>query len=323
MIYKDIPRDKTIFITGGAGFIGSHLVEAIADSNKITIYDNFCRNALQYTNLAQHKNVQIIEGDVLDLQKLKSLMKGIDICIHAAAIAGIYSVVKNSTLTMKVNFIGTYNVLEAAVKNNVKRLIYFSTSEVYGPFIYKGKETDTTTLGPIGEKRWVYAVSKLASEHFALTYAEDYEIEIVLIRPFNIYGPRQIGEGAIQQMIKKALINEDITVYNDGNQIRSWCFISDFVEALCKSLYFEEAKNQLFNIGNPQATITVLGLAQKIIHMTKSSSKIIFKEHPGPEVEMRIPDISKVTRWLNFNPKISLEEGLSITIEWYKKYKVM
>ncbi len=315
---ENIPKEKKIFITGGAGFIGSHIVEALADYNQITIYDNFCRNALQYTNLSRHKNVNIIEGDVLDQQKLKLEMKNKDICIHAAAIAGIYSVVKNTTLTMKVNFIGTYNVLEAAIKNKIKRFVYFSTSEVYGPFVYKGKETDSTTLGQIGEKRWIYAISKLASEHFAFAYAEDYDIEIVLIRPFNIYGPRQIGEGAIQQMIKKALTNENITVYNDGNQIRSWCYISDFMEAFCKTLYFEEAKNQLFNIGNPQATITVLALAQKIIQMTNSSSKIVFKDHPGPEVEMRIPDIHKAFSLLNFNPKISLEDGLKLTINWYR-----
>jgi nucleoside-diphosphate-sugar epimerase len=313
-------KGKLILITGGAGFIGSHIVEKLADDNMIIIYDNFCRNALQYTNLARHKNVRIVEADVLDQARLKAEMRNVDICIHAAAIAGIYSVVKNSTLTMKVNFIGTYNVLEAAVKNNIKRLIYFSTSEVYGPFVYKGKETDATTLGPVGQKRWVYSISKLASEHFAYTYAEDYDIEIVSVRPFNIYGPRQIGEGAIQQMIKRALVNEDLIIYNDGSQIRSWCYISDFISAFYKILYLDEAKNQLFNIGNPQATITVLGLAQKIIEMTASTSKIVFKEHPGPEVEMRVPDINKAIKLLDFRPKVGLQEGLKLTIDWYKDY---
>ncbi|OGF67655.1 MAG: epimerase [Candidatus Fischerbacteria bacterium RBG_13_37_8] len=314
--------NKRLFITGGAGFIGSHLVEKLIEHNEVIIYDNFCRNALQYTELAKNPNVKIIEGDVLDQQKLKWEMKNVDICIHAAAIAGIYSVVKNSTLTMKVNFIGTYNALEAAVKNNVKRFIDFSTSEVYGPFIFRGKETDATTLGPVGERRWVYAVSKLAGEHFAHTYAEDYDIEIITIRPFNIYGPRQIGEGAIQQMVRRALRNEDIIVYNDGTQIRAWCYISDFIEALYNALYLEEAKNQLFNIGNPQTTITVLGLAQKIMQMTQSTANIIFKVHPGPEVEMRVPDISKACSLLHFTPKINLEDGLKSTIEWYKSFLV-
>lgn len=313
-------KNKTIFITGGAGFIASHLIERLIDDNKVVIYDNFARNAFHYTNLDKHTNITVIKGDVLDYEHLSSTMKDVDICIHAAAIAGIYSVGKKAIHTFKVNFLGTYNALEAAVQNGVKRFVDFSTSEVYGPFVYRGKETDSTTLGPIGEKRWVYAISKLAGEHFAHTYEEEYGLAVVTIRPFNIYGPRQVGEGAIQQMVHRALKNEDIVVYNDGTQIRSWCYISDFVDAFCRVLYMENAKNQSFNIGNPQATITVLGLAEKIIAMTKSHSKIIFRAHPGTEVEMRVPDISKAHSLLGYEPKISLSHGLKQTINWYKKH---
>jgi len=310
--------NKTIFITGGAGFIASHLIERLINENNIIVYDNFTRNALKFTEISNHPNLNIIKGDVLESEHLCHSMKNLDICIHAAAIAGIYSVTNNATLTMKVNFIGTYNALEAAVKNKVKRFIDFSTSEVYGPFVYKGKETDSTTLGPVGEKRWVYAVSKLAGEHFAHTYKEEYDLDVITIRPFNVYGPRQVGEGAIQQMVNQALKNEDLTIYNDGTQIRAWCYVTDFVDALYSALFKEEAKNQIFNIGNPEATVTVLGLAEKIIEMTESKSKIIFKAHPGPEVAMRVPDISKASSLLNYYPKVNLENGLQKTIEWYK-----
>jgi len=317
---EDGIKNKKILITGGAGFIASHLIERLINDNKVIIYDNLLRNAFQYTGLDKHTNLKFIKGDVLDFESLNKTMEGVDICVHAAAVAGIFSVGKNATLTMKVNFIGTYHALESAVKNNVKRFIDFSTSEVYGPFVYKGKETDFTTLGPVGEKRWVYAISKLAGEHFAHTYEEEYGIEVVTVRPFNVYGPRQMGEGAIQQMITRALKNEDITVFNDGTQIRSWCYVTDFIDALYNAMHIKNAGNHIFNIGNPQATITVLGLAEKIISLTKSKSKIVFKAHPGPEVEMRVPDISKSCSLLGFRPKVSLDEGLSSSIEWYKKY---
>lgn len=311
-------RNKKILITGGAGFIASHLIERLINDNKVTIFDNFTRNAFQYTNLDKHPNLEVVKGDVLDKEGIINAMKDVDICVHAAAIAGIYSVGENATLTMKVNFVGTYNTLEAAVKNKVERFIDFSTSEVYGPFVFRGKETDSTTLGPVGEKRWVYAISKLAGEHFAHTYSEEYGIDVITVRPFNVYGPRQVGEGAIQQMINHALKNEDIVVYNDGAQIRSWCYVTDFIDALYNALFMNESKNHVFNIGNPQATVTVLGLAEKIKEMINSRSKIVFKPHPGPEVEMRIPDVNKACLLLNYKPKVNLEDGLKESIDWYK-----
>jgi len=313
---------KKIFITGGAGFIASYVIEKLIEENEVIVYDNLRRNAIRFLHVQDHQNFRFIHGDVLDFENLVTSMQGADICVHAAAIAGIYSVGENSTMTMKVNLIGSYNALEAAVKNQVKRFVDFSTSEVYGPFIYRGKETDNTTLGPVGEKRWVYAVSKLATEHFAHAYGHDYNLEVVTVRPFNIFGPRQIGEGAVQQMINKALRGEDLIVYNDGSQIRSWCYVTDFVEALYHALFWENARNQIFNIGNPQATITVNGLAETILRLTGAQSKIVFTPHPGPEVEIRVPDISKARLLLNYTPKVTLEEGLKSTIAWYRQQQI-
>ncbi len=316
----DVIKNKKIFITGGAGFIASHLIERLIDNNKVVIYDNLLRNAFHYTDLKEHPNIEFIKGDVLDFDLLSETMQGADICVHAAAIAGIFSVGKKATRTIKVNFIGTYHALEAAVKNKVKRFVDFSTSEVYGPFVYKGKESDSTTLGPVGEKRWVYAISKLAAEHFAHNYEAEFGLEVVTVRPFNIYGPRQVGEGAIEQMVTRALKNEPITVFNEGTQIRSWCYVTDFVDALYSTLHNSDAHNQIFNIGNPQATITVLNLARAIISMTESRSKINYKVHPGPEVEMRIPDICKASSLLGYIPKVNLEDGLVKSIAWYKDH---
>jgi len=309
-----------IVVTGGAGFIASHIIDRLVEKNSIVVYDNMKRNALRYSPHHDHRNVKIVEGDVLDAARLEECIKGADICVHAAAIAGIYSVGDSITRTMKVNLIGAYNALEAAVKHKVARFMDFSTSEIYGPYSYRSTEADMAKVGPASEKRWIYAISKLAAEHFAHAYADDFGIKVVTIRPFNIYGPRQVGEGAVQQMVGRALKNSDITVFNDGSQIRSWCYVDDFADAFVKGMEDAKAEGEVFNIGNPQATTTVLGLAETLIRLTGSKSKIQFKPHPGPEVEIRMPDISKARKLLAYEPKVGLEDGLERAIAWYREH---
>ena len=309
-----------IVVTGGAGFIASHIIDRLVGDNKIVIYDNMKRNAFQYSPNHGHKNVTIVQGDVLDAARLDEALKGADICIHAAAIAGIYSVGDSITRTMKVNLIGAYNALESSVKHKVPRFMDFSTSEIYGPYSFRSREDDVAKVGPASEKRWIYAISKLAGEHFAHAYADDFGIKVVTIRPFNIYGPRQVGEGAVQQMVGKALADRDITVFNDGSQIRSWCYVDDFASAFVKAMHMDSAVGQVFNIGNPQATTTVLGLAETLIRLTGSKSKIVFKPHPGPEVEIRMPDIAKARRLLEYEPAVGLDVGLNRSIEWYRQH---
>jgi nucleoside-diphosphate-sugar epimerase len=311
---------KRVLITGGAGFIGSYLVEALLLENEVIVYDNLRRNALQYTKCIGHPNLALIKADVLDRERLTQAMEGVDVCIHSAAIAGIYSVGESVLQTLNVNLLGTVNALEAAVATGVRKVVEFSTSEVYGPFVYRGSEADRLSIGPTGEKRWTYALSKLASEHFAYAYSTQYSLPIVTVRPFNVYGPRQVGEGAIQQMTLSALRGEDIVVYNDGTQVRSWCFVRDFVDGLLLVLEADLGLHSTFNLGNPQATVTVLGLAQAILRLTGSSSRIVFRPHPGPEVEMRIPDIQKASKEVGFKASVGLEDGLRSTIDWYRKH---
>ncbi|MDP8247625.1 MAG: NAD-dependent epimerase/dehydratase family protein [Candidatus Tritonobacter lacicola] len=313
-------KGKNIIITGGAGFIGSRICERLVGNNTVTIYDNFKRDALRFTALRKNKNLRIIEGDVLDGAKLEDAMCGADIVIHCAAVAGIYSVGVNAGQTIKVNFLGLYNALESAVRKNVKLFMDFSTSEVYGPFVFRGKESDSTTLGPVGEKRWIYAVSKLAGEHLAHTYSEEHGLGVVTIRPFNIYGPGQVGDGAVKEMVTKALRGAPITVYNDGTQIRAWCYIDDFIDAVIAALEEKRAVGEVINIGNPREAVTVLQLAEEIRRRTGLQPDILFREHPGPEVQMRIPDIGKAGKLLGFSPRVSLGEGLDRSIAWYNKH---
>ncbi len=311
---------KNIFITGGAGFIANTLIQRLIADNKITVYDNFHRDTLSNSGYADHANITIVKGDVLDSDLLTSSMKGADVVIHAAGIAGIDTVIKNPVTTMRVNMIGTANALEAARINGVSnRFIDFSTSEVFGSMAFKSSETDETVSGSAGEARWTYAVSKLAGEHLAHAYHTQHNLPVVTVRPFNVYGPGQTGEGAIQIFIKKALANEDIYIYGDGNQIRAWCFVDDFVECLFKCLENDKAVGESFNIGNARAVITILGLAQTVCRVLNSSSKIHFKDALSADIALRIPSVEKSTELLDFKAKIDLEEGILRTAEWMKK----
>lgn len=313
-------KGKRIFITGGAGFIGSHLVERIIDGNEIVVFDTLYRNALQYTKLGKYKNLKLIKGDVLDVNAVEKNIANSDIVIHMAAIAGIKTAVEKPTTTLRINLIGSYNVLEACRKKDVDRFISFSTSEVYGPRIYEADEAGMTTLGPIGKPRWVYAMSKLASEFLADGYHREYGIKFTSVRPFNVYGPRQIGEGAIHNFIVNAIKNEPLIVHKPGSQIRAWCYVDDVIDAMEKILTTSKSEGEVFNIGNPQATSTTLQTAKTVIRLSNSKSKIELIDFKHPEVDIRVPSIEKARRILGFEPKVSFEEGISKTIEWYKQH---
>lgn len=313
-------QDKTIFITGGAGFIANTLIRQYIENNKITVYDNFHRDTLSGSGLISHPNIRIIKGDVLDLSLLKESMKDSDIVVHAAGIAGIDTVIKDPVKTMQVNMIGTANALEAAHINGIKdRFIDFSTSEIFGSMAYKSSESDQTVSGSAGEARWVYAVSKLAGEHLAHAYFKQYHLPVVTVRPFNVYGPGQTGEGAIQIFIKKALKNEEIFINGDGAQIRAWCFVDDFVDCLIRCIEDPKAIGESFNLGNARAVMTTLGLAQTVCRVLNSSSKISHKPALSADIELRIPSVEKTENLLGFKAKVDLEEGIANTAAWFKQ----
>jgi nucleoside-diphosphate-sugar epimerase len=310
---------KRVFLTGGAGFIGTTLCAQLVRDNEVVIFDNEHRNALRYTELLNHKNVSFIHGDVLDYQAVLEGMKGCQIVVHLAAIAGVDTVIKHPVLTMKVNLLGTYHVLEAALKHGVERLVDFSTSEVFGSYAFRVQEADVTSLGPIGEIRWTYAVSKLATEHMAHNYYKEFELPTVSIRPFNIYGPLQVGLGAIHAFVVRALQGEDIVIHNDGSQIRAWCYVDDIIDGVILALTKQEAVGEAFNIGNPRSVITVYNLAREVIRLSSSKSSIRFEVRDQADVELRVPSIDKARKLLGYAPKVDLEEGLLRTIQWYRR----
>jgi nucleoside-diphosphate-sugar epimerase len=314
-------QGQRVLLTGGAGFIGTALVRRLCESNECVVFDLLRRNALTPAGLDKHANVTLIEGDVRDPAALRKAMEGCGYVVHLASIAGVDTVLKNPVPTMEIALEGTMNALRAAAERGpaIKRFVDFSTSEVFGRYAFRVGEGDVTTLGAVGEARWTYAVSKLATEHLCHCYQKQFGLPTVSIRPFNIFGPGQVGEGAVHAFVVRALKEEPISIHNEGDQIRSWCYIDDIIEGILLTLERDEAIGQSFNIGNPRATVTIYQLARTIVRLADSRSEIKFVEWPFADVELRIPDIQKAEKLLGYRPRVELEDGLMRTIVWYRE----
>ncbi len=322
-------RGTTVAITGGAGFIGSALARALvqAPDVHIVLFDNLHHDAVSGTELLQHPNVRFVQGDVRDLAAVRAALEGAHHVIHMASIAGVDTVMKMPVVTMQVSLQGTMNVLEVcqnahAAGADMRRVIDFSTSEVFGRYAFNVAESDATALGAVGEARWTYAVAKLATEHLASNYHKQYGLPTVAIRPFNIYGPGQVGTGAIHHFVRNALVGDPVVVHNDGSQIRSWCYIDDIVRGILLCMVRPEAVGQSFNLGNPRSTVTIWQLAHDIARLARSESEIRTIKWDFVDVELRVPDIGKARRLLGFEPVVDLEEGLARTIAWYRDKKL-
>jgi UDP-glucose 4-epimerase len=311
---------KSIFITGGAGFIGSTLVGRLVENNQVVIYDNFARDSIQSRPYRNHPNLTVVTGDILDFEHLCGAMKGADIVVHCAAIAGIDTVIKSPVTTMRVNMVGSANVLEAASRlSRCDRVVCFSTSEVFGQHAFMSSESDNTVTGNVGEARWTYAVSKLAEEHLAISYHQEKWLPVVVIRPFNVYGPGQVGEGALKTFIQRAITNATIEIHGDGTQIRAWCYVDDMIDGLLLAMAHPRAVGESFNIGNQKAVVTIYGLANTVVRVLDSESAIVFSRKSYADVELRIPSVRKARELIGFEAKVDLEEGIRRTAEFYRK----
>jgi UDP-glucose 4-epimerase len=308
-------------LTGGAGFIGTTLTRRLIDENEIVVLDNLHRDALAGTDLSGHPSLTFVQGDVLDADAVRDTICGATHVVHLAAIAGVDTVLESPVRTMRVNLIGTYNVLEAAQAtiDTVERLVDFSTSEVFGRHAYKVEEIHETAQGSVGEARWTYAVSKLAGEHMAHAYYHEFGLPTCSLRPFNVYGPGQIGGGAIRAFIETVLAGEDLIIHGDGSQIRAWCYVDDLVDALLLVLERPEAVGEVFNVGNQRSVVTIFDLASRIRRLMGADVEIKFRPLHYTDVEMRIPNVDKARALLGWEPKVDLDEGLARTIAWYRE----
>ena len=306
-----------ILLTGGSGFIGSHLSNELLkdDKNKLIIVDNLLTGNLEnIQNLLDSKNLSFIEHDVQDHIDIDEKL---DYVLHLASAASPVAYTENPINTLKAGSLGTINTLGLARKHNAEYFLA-STSEVYGdPLISPQNEEYWGNVNPNGE-RSMYDEAKRFAEAATATYARSYNLKTKIIRIFNTYGPNmQLNDGrVVTNLIVQALNNEDLTIYGDGTQTRSFSYVSDTVAgiiAMMNSRHYE-----VFNIGNPYE-MTVEELAETILELTDSKSKIIYKPLPNDDPKQRRPDIKKAKDKLNWEPKVDLKTGLTSTIDWIKK----
>ena len=306
---------KTAVVTGGAGFLGSYLCEKLlAEGLKVICVDNLLTgNINNISHLVGNENFQFVKHDVTNYIFLPG---EIDYILHFASPASPVDYLQLPIQTLKVGSLGTHKALGLA-KEKKARFLLASTSEVYGdPEVHPQKEDYWGNVNPIGP-RGVYDEAKRFAEAITMAYHRYHKVDTRIIRIFNTFGPRmRTNDGrAIPNFIMQALNNKSITVYGDGSQTRSFCYISDQVDGIFKLLMSNE--NDPVNIGNPEE-IPVVEIAKEIIELTKSKSEIIFEDLPEDDPKIRQPDITRAKEILKWEPKVSRLEGLKKTVEYFK-----
>jgi dTDP-glucose 4,6-dehydratase len=308
--------EKTILITGGAGFIGSHLCDFLLNKNfKIICVDNLITgNKKNIEHLSNNQNFKFINQDI---SKHITINENLDYILHLASPASPVDYQKIPIQTLKVGSLGTHNTLGLALVKKAKYLLA-STSEVYGdPLVNPQPETYWGNVNPIGV-RGCYDESKRFAEALVMAYHRIHNVDIRIARIFNTYGPRMSKDDGrvVPNFITQAVSNKPLTIYGDGKQTRSFCYINDLIEGIYRLMMSNI--NEPVNLGNPEEH-TILEFAEKIKKITKSKSKIVFKDLPIDDPRVRCPDISKAKKILNWEPKFTLGNGLKETIEFFKQ----
>lgn len=318
-------------ITGGSGFLGSRFVrKLLEEGNEVTVYDNLSTgNSRNLNPFKDKKNFKFIKGDITNKDSLKKVMaKDVDAVLHMSAIVGVKEYCKNPLRLIDVNVIGTRNVLEFALENEIK-VLFASTSEIFGknpntPW----KERDDRVLGSTKVDRWSYATSKAMCEHMLFAMSKNHGLPIVIVRFFNVYGPGQPPYFVISQSVQKVVNGEQPLLYDSGNQTRCFTFVDDAVEGTMLALKSKKALGDVFNIGSNKET-SMKEAIEMIIEIAGKKGKLTWKnldtsKHYGDKYEdipRRIPDVSKAKRILGWEAKTSLREGLKKTIEWSRQNK--
>jgi UDP-glucose 4-epimerase len=320
-----------ILVTGGAGFIGSHLCERlINDGHTVTAIDNFSTGrASNLLSLIGSDRYTLIEGSILDTSTLSPLIKDADYIFHLAAAVGVFNIVKNPLASLLTNIRGTENVLEAAHLTNTP-VFLTSSSEVYGKNISDSlKESDDRILGSPVTLRWSYSEAKAIDESLAYAYFVEKQLETRIVRFFNTVGPRQLGAYGmvVPRFVKAALANEPITIYGDGNQTRCFAHVYDVVDAVLAIAFADNTIGKVINIGN-DFEISINGLAKRIIDETGSKSEIVYvpyEEAYGDgfeDMERRVPNIDLINQLVGWKPKRDLSTMISdISVEMKKVLK--
>lgn len=311
-----------ILITGGAGFIGSHLCDKyVKNEDTVLCLDNFMNgNLMNIRHLLNYRNFKLINGDIRDFDLLEKMLRDIDVVFHLAAQIHVDRSIIEPKLTYEINVLGTQNILEVARMYDVEKIIHASTSEVYGSAQYAPMDENHPLNAP-----HPYGASKIAADRMCYSYIETYGMNICIMRPFNLYGPRQKDSGyggAISLFTKRVLSNMPPIIYGDGEQRRDYTYIDDIVRAYDAILNSEKSLREPINFGTGKE-IKIIDLANKIIDLCDKEGKIkpVHVEPRPGEVKRLVADISKAKELLGWEPKHTNEEGLKKFIDWYKNYK--
>ena len=301
-------------VTGGAGFIGSHLCERLLEKGEVVCLDNFDP---YYSPQAKRKNIEplikhpdfeLVEGNILDRELLGRLFADVDYVFHNAAQAGVRASVENPLKTHEVNATGTLNLLEAAADSGVRKVINASSSSVYGKVSYLPFDEDHPNV-PVSP----YGASKLVAEHYCRVFSELHGLETVSLRYFTVFGPRMRPDLAINIFTGKALNNEPIEVFGDGEKTRDFTFIDNIIDANLRAI---ERGSGVYNIGGGER-ISINELAKRIVAIVGSESKIIYSDSVKGDAEHTWSDVSKARRDIGYEPGIGLDQGLERYVEWY------
>ena len=319
---------QTALVAGGAGFIGSNLCERLLDENyRIICIDNLITgNKENIDSFTKNRDFSFLNADITSSSFQNTELPKIDYIFHLASPASPNKKSPRSYInfpieTLLANSLGTYNLLETAKKFNAK-FLYASSSEVYGdPKISPQKEDYFGNVNPVGI-RSVYDEGKRFGESITMAYVRKFGVKACVIRIFNTYGPKMRADDGrvVSNFINQAISNNPLTVYGDGSQTRSICYIDDLVEGLTAAIVSDKTKGKVINLGNPNEK-TILDLANIIKKMTKSSSKITFEPLPEDDPKVRKPDIDKAKKLIGWEPKVTIDQGLEKTIEYFRGYK--
>jgi len=317
-------------ITGGAGFIGSHLAEELLKmGNRVLVIDDLSTGMRDNISpLEGDARFSFIQGTILDEPLMKGLVEGCDIIYHMAAAVGVEFIMRNHIRSIEVNVLGTEIVLRLAAKKK-KKVVIASSSEIYGKNQKEiFKESDGRLLGPTLTHRWSYSCTKAFGEFLALAYWRERRLPVVIVRLFNTCGPRQVGNYGmvVPRFIEQALSEEPITIYGDGNQTRSFAYVSDVVNGVITLASHPGAVGEIFNLG-AEEKITISNLAKKIKSLTKSSSEIVYLPYEEvygegfEDMRHRIPDTTKIRKLIGYAPIVGLDDALKKTIEYHANKK--
>ena len=311
---------KRVLITGGAGFIGTHVAERLAPHNEVTLLDIDLEHVLRFSPLGDNDSVRKIQGDVRDQEIVEEEVARCDVLLHYASILGVKKVIDNARDTIDTIILGVRNVMEAARKNDrIERIVYISTSEVYGDTMDM-TEGAPGLVGTSNDPRLCYASAKLMGEHQVWAYHRDFQLPTVIVRPFNIYGPYRTASHASGLFAVKALVGEDLTLHGDGSQLRSWCYIDDFCDGMLACIEKESAIGEDFNLGCPVTATTIYDLAQRTIRLAESESRLITTAHTFSDIGVRLANTDKARASLGYVPQYDLDAGLTPTIAWYREH---